>query len=83
MKGKFHKSLGRRVFRGKSGEKNEEDILILLKFFILKSVMNFLCRTKILGRQNWTKPLKQENSASNESHHLVMSLIKSLNQHQV
>lgn len=37
--------------------------------------MNFLCRTKILGRQNWTKPLKQKYSASNESHHLVMSLI--------
>lgn len=35
--------------------------------------MNFLCRTKLLGRQKWTKPLKQKYSASNESHHVVMS----------
>lgn len=44
----------------KKFEKTEKNTLILLNFFILKSGMNFLCRTKILGRQNWIKPLKQK-----------------------
>lgn len=57
MEGKFYKRVWEK--EGSLGKKVRKSINFVKIFLILKSGMNFLCRTKILGRQNWTKPFKQ------------------------